>query len=191
MPDNMKDEILKAFEVIKNGGVILYPTDTVWGLGCDATKSKSVEKIFKLKKRPEKKSLIILLDQYEKLYQYVEEVPEIAFDMMNSINTPLTIVYPKAKNIAKNLISGDGSIAIRVVKDEFCRKLISLMNKPLVSTSANITGQPTPLVFSKISPEIIKGVDYVVNFAQTRIEQLKASTIIKFNEKGEYEIVRK
>jgi L-threonylcarbamoyladenylate synthase len=191
MPDLMKDEILRAFEVLKTGGVILYPTDTVWGLGCDATKSRSVERIFKLKKRPEKKSLIMLLDQYEKLYQYVEDVPEIAFDLMNNITTPLTIVYPHAKNIAKNLISEDGSIAIRVVKDEFCRKLISLLNKPLVSTSANITGQPTPLIFNKIAPEILKSVDYVVNYAQTRIDQVKASTIIKFNEKGEYEIVRK
>jgi L-threonylcarbamoyladenylate synthase len=191
MPDLMKDEILRAFEVLKTGGIILYPTDTVWGLGCDATKSKSVERIFKLKKRPEKKSLIMLLDQYEKLYQYVEDVPEIAFDLMNNITTPLTIVYPHAKNIAKNLISEDGSIAIRVVKDEFCRKLISLLNKPLVSTSANITGQPTPLIFNKIAPEILKGVDYVVSYAQTRIDQVKASTIIKFNDKGEYEIIRK
>ncbi|MEI6854032.1 MAG: L-threonylcarbamoyladenylate synthase [Bacteroidota bacterium] len=191
MPDLMKDEILKTYEVLKTGGVILYPTDTVWGLGCDATKASSVERIFKLKNRPEKKSLIILLDQYEKLYQYVDDVPEIAFDLMNSITTPLTIVYPHAKNIAKKLISEDGSIAIRVVKDEFCRKLISLMNKPLVSTSANITGQPTPLIFKKIAPEILKGVDYVVNYAQTRIDQVKPSTIIKFNLKGEYEIIRK
>jgi L-threonylcarbamoyladenylate synthase len=191
MPEVMKDEILRAFEVVKKGGVILYPTDTVWGLGCDATKSKPVERIFKIKKRPEKKSLILLLDQYEKLYQYVDDVPEIAFDLMNNITTPLTIVYPKAKNIAKNLISEDGSIAIRVVKDEFCRKLISLLNKPLVSTSANISGQPTPLIFNKISPEILKNVDYVVNYAQTRIDQVKPSTIIKFNEKGEYEIIRK
>jgi L-threonylcarbamoyladenylate synthase len=191
MPDLMKDEILKAFEVLKKGGVILYPTDTVWGLGCDATKSKAVDKIFRIKKRPEKKSLILLLDQYEKLYQYVDDVPEIAFDLMNSIKTPLTIVYPHAKNIAKNLITEEGSLAIRVVKDEFCRKLISLLNKPLVSTSANISGQPTPLIFNKISPEILKNVDYVVNYAQTRIDQVKPSTIIKFNEKGEYEIVRK
>jgi L-threonylcarbamoyladenylate synthase len=191
MPDLMKDEILRAFEVLKKGGVILYPTDTVWGLGCDATKVKAVERIFKIKKRPEKKSLIILLDQYEKLYQYVEDVPEIAFDLMNSITTPLTIVYPRAMNIAKNLIPEDGSIAIRVVRDEFCRKLISLMNKPLVSTSANISGQSAPLIFNKISPEIIKNVDYVVNYAQTRIDQVKPSTIIKFNQKGEYEIIRK
>jgi len=191
MPDLMKDEILRAFDVLQKGGVILYPTDTVWGLGCDATKSKAVDKIFKLKKRPEKRSLILLLDQYEKLYQYVDDVPEIAFDLMNNITTPLTIVYPHAKNIAKNLISDDGSVAIRVIKDEFCRKLISLLNKPLVSTSANISGHPTPLIFHKIDPEILKGVDYVVNYAQTRIDQIKPSTIIKFNEKGEYEIIRK
>ena len=191
MPDLMKDEILKAFEILQKGGVLLYPTDTVWGIGCDATKAKAVERIFKIKKRPEKRSFILLLDQYEKLYQYVDDVPEIAFDLMNSITTPLTIVYPHAKNIDKKLISDDGSIAIRVVKDEFCRKLISLLNKPLVSTSANVSGQPTPLIFSKIAPEILKSVDYVVNYAQTRIDQVKPSTIIKFNARGEYEIIRK
>jgi L-threonylcarbamoyladenylate synthase len=191
MPDLMKDELIKAFDVISKGGVILYPTDTVWGIGCDASINKAVDRIFKIKKRPDRKSLIIMLDQYEKLYQYVDDVPEIAFDLMNSITTPLTIVYPHAKNIAKKLIPDDGSIAIRVTRDEFCRKLISLMNKPLVSTSANISGQPTPLIFSKISPEILNSVDYIVNYAQTRLHQIKPSTIIKFNKKGEYEIIRK
>ncbi len=190
MSANLSDEVLKAFEIIKKGGVILYPTDTVWGLGCDATNTKAVERIFQIKKRAETKSLIILLDQFEKLYQYVKEVPQIALDLHTSITTPLTIVYPNAKNISKKLIPEDGSIAIRIVRDEFCQKLISLMNKPLVSSSANISGDPTPLMFFKISDEIIKQVDYVVNINQTRINQIKASTIIKFNEKGEYEIIR-
>ncbi len=190
MSENLSEEVLNAFEIIKKGGVILYPTDTVWGLGCDATNTKAVEKIFKIKKRAETKSLIILLDQFEKLYQYVKEVPQIALDLHTSITTPLTIVYPNAKNISKKLITEDGSIAIRIVRDEFCQKLISLMNKPLVSSSANISGDPTPLMFFKISDEIIKQVDYVVNINQTRINQIKASTIIKFNEKGEYEIIR-
>lgn len=190
MSANLTEEVLNAFEIIKKGGVILYPTDTVWGLGCDATNTKAVEKIFKIKKRAETKSLIILLDQFEKLYQYVKEVPQIALDLHTSITTPLTIVYPNAKNISKKLIPEDGSIAIRIVRDEFCQKLISLMNKPLVSSSANISGDPTPLMFFKISDEIIKQVDYVVNINQTRINQIKASTIIKFNEKGEYEIIR-
>jgi len=190
MSAKLTEEILKAHEVLKKGGIILYPTDTVWGIGCDATKSKAVERIFQIKKRSENKSMIVLLDQFEKLYQYVDDVPEIALDLNQSISTPLTIVYPKAKNVAKNIISEDGSIAIRIVKDEFCQKLISLLNKPLVSTSANISGEPTPLIFNKISPDIIKQVDHVVNLNKARINQIKASTVIKFNEKGEYEIVR-
>ncbi|HOY33462.1 MAG TPA: L-threonylcarbamoyladenylate synthase [Bacteroidales bacterium] len=186
----MKDELLKTFEVIRKGGVILYPTDTVWGLGCDATKPKSIERISQIKRRPENKSMIILLDMPEKLYQYVEEIPEIAYDFINNIDTPLTIIYPKAKNLPKNLVADDGSIAIRIIHDEFCSKLISMMNKPLVSTSANISGEPTPLIFSKISKEIIDQVDYAVDLYRTRIKEIKSSTVIRFNLKGEYEIVR-
>ncbi len=186
----MKEEILKAYQIIQTGGVILYPTDTVWGLGCDATKAKSVERIYEIKKRAENKSLIILLDLPEKLYQYVDDIPEIAFDFINNITTPLTIIYPKAKNLPKNLIASNGSIAIRIVRDEFCQKLVSLMNKPLVSTSANLSGEPTPLIFSKINKEIINKVDHVVNLNRTRIKEVKSSTVIKFNQKGEYEIVR-
>ncbi|MEI6123410.1 MAG: L-threonylcarbamoyladenylate synthase [Bacteroidota bacterium] len=190
MPAKLTEEVLKAYEVLKKGGVILYPTDTVWGIGCDATKPKAVERIFQIKQRPENKSMIVLLDQFEKLYQYVAHVPDIALDLHNSISTPLTIVYPQAKNIAKNIISDDGSIAIRIVKDEFCQKLIGLLGKPLVSTSANLSGTQTPLIFYKIAPEIVSQVDYVVNYHQGRIMQVKSSTIIKFNEKGEYEIIR-
>ncbi|HNW89350.1 MAG TPA: L-threonylcarbamoyladenylate synthase [Bacteroidales bacterium] len=186
----MKDEILKTFEVIQNGGVILYPTDTVWGLGCDASKPKSIERIAQIKKRPEKKSMIILLDLPEKLSQYVDDVPEIAYDFINNITTPLTIIYPKAKNLPKNLIAEDGSIAIRIIHDEFCSKLINMMNKPLISTSANFSGEPTPLIFSKIRKEIIDQVDYAVNLNRTRIKEVKSSTIIRFNLKGEYEIIR-
>jgi L-threonylcarbamoyladenylate synthase len=186
----MKDEILKSYEIIKKGGVILYPTDTIWGLGCDATNAKSIEKVYTIKKRPSNKSLIILLDMPEKLYQYVDDIPEIAYDFISSITTPLTIVYPKAKNLPKNLIAENGSIAIRIVRDEFCNKLISMMNKPLVSTSANFSGESTPLIFSKIRKEIIDQVDYAVNLNRTRIKEVKSSTVIRFNLKGEYEIVR-
>lgn len=186
----MTKEILNTVEVLKKSGVILYPTDTVWGIGCDATKQKPVERIFKIKRRESAKSLIILLDEYEKLFQYVEKVPEIAYDLINSADSPITVVYPNAKNIAENLISEDGSIGIRIVKDEFCKKIINLLNQPIVSTSANISGEPTPLIYYKISQEIINQVDYVVNYNRTRINQLKPSTIVKFNEKGEYHIVR-
>lgn len=186
----MTKEILQACEVLEKGGVILYPTDTIWGIGCDATKVKSVERIFKMKKRDPSRSMIILLDQFEKLYRYVEKVPDIALDLINSIDTPLTIVYPGGKNIAKNLLAADGSIGIRIVRNEFCQRLISLLNAPLVSSSANLSGQKTPLMFCKISPEIIKSVDYVVDYQRDAINQVKPSTVIKFTDDINYQIIR-
>ncbi len=186
----MTEEVLKTVEVLKKGGIILYPTDTVWGIGCDATKPKSVERIFKIKKRETSKSLIVLIDEYEKLFQYVEKVPDIARDLIDSADSPITVVYPNAKNLAENLISKDGSVGIRIVKDDFCKKIINLLNQPIVSTSANISGEPTPLIYYKISQEIINHVDYVVNYNKTKIIQLKPSTIVKFDIKGDYHIVR-
>jgi len=186
----MTEEILKSYEVLKKGGVILYPTDTVWGLGCDATIPKAIDRIIQIKKRPENKSMIILLDLTEKLFQYVDNIPEIAFDFINSIQTPLTIIYPKAKNLPKNLVAQDGSIAIRIVRDDFCKKLINMLNKPLVSTSANLSGEPTPLIFSKINKEIVKMVDYAVEYNRSRIKEVKSSTVIRFNLNGEYDIIR-
>lgn len=186
----MTEEILKAYEVLEKGGIILYPTDTIWGIGCDATKVKPVERIFKIKKRDPSRSMIILLDQFEKLYRYVEKVPAIALDLINSIDTPLTIVYPGGKNLAKNLLAEDGSIGIRIVKNEFCQRLISLLNAPLVSSSANLSGQASPLMFCKISPEIIKSVDYAVDFDRDTINQVRPSTVIKFTDDENYHIIR-
>jgi L-threonylcarbamoyladenylate synthase len=188
--ESIRKEILKTNDILKKGGIILYPTDTVWGLGCDATKAKSVEKIFKIKKRPENKGFIVMLDQFEKLFDYVEKVPDIAADLVNSFDRPLTVIYPGAKNLAKNLIHDDGSVAIRIVRDEFCKNLVSLFGKPVVSTSANISGQSTPLIFYKIAPEILKAVDYTVNLYRNRIDQVKPSTIIKFDSRGGYQIIR-
>lgn len=185
-----RKEILKANEILKKGGVILYPTDTIWGLGCDATRQKSVERIFKIKKRPEYKGFIVLLDVFEKLYDYVDQVPEVAADLVNSFDKPLTVIYPGGKNLAKNLLHPDGSIAIRIVRDEFCKNLISVFGKPIVSTSANFSGEDTPLIYYKIKPEIIREVDYVVDLYHDRIEEVKPSTIIKFDKNGAYEIIR-
>lgn len=190
MSELMNIEIERSLKILKRGGVILYPTDTVWGIGCDATRNRSVDRIYKIKRRPESKSLIVLLDRFEKIANYVKEVPEIARSLNESINTPLTIIYPKATNLARNLIASDGSIAIRIVKDEFCRQLIEQLDRPFVSTSANITGEATPLLFSKISPEITEAVDYIVDLHRNRINHLKPSTIIRLNEAGSYEIVR-
>ncbi len=176
---------------MRAGGIILYPTDTVWGIGCDATNEQAVAKIYRLKQREDSKSMIILLDNEAKLLSYVREVPEQAWDLMEFAERPLTIIYPDAKNLAKNLIAEDKSIAIRITKDDFCRKLIGKFRKPLVSTSANISGNPTPTAFSDIDKEIIAGVDYVVNLRRDEQASTTPSTIIKLGMGGEFKIIRK
>lgn len=189
--DSMKQEIRTCIEILRKGGTILYPTDTIWGIGCDATNSRAVQKIHKIKKRMENKSLIVLLDRKERLYHYIDTIPDIALDLLDIVKTPLTIVYPNARNLAKNIIAPDGSIAIRLVHFEFCYKLIRMFQKPIVSTSANITGQPTPLMYKSIPKEIIAQVDYVVNLGREEIQETKPSTIIKLKTNGEFEIIRK
>lgn len=186
----MKEEILNAVKVLKNGGTILYPTDTLWGIGCDATNYKAVQKVYKLKKRIGTNSLIILLDKEKKIINYVKNIPEILWDLLKNIDSPTTIIYPNAKNLAKNVIAKDKSIAIRIVRDEFCKKLINLFNKPIVSTSANISGEPTPIIFHNISNEIIENVDYVVKIDHDKLNKVKPSTIIKLKENGEYDVLR-
>ncbi len=186
----MENDIEQCYKVLKKGGIILYPTDTVWGIGCDATNQKAVQRIFKIKKREETKSLIILLDDILMLDKFVEKVPPFALDLINKYENPLTIIFPRAKNLAKNVIAKDGSIAIRIVNEEFCRRLLNIFNKPVVSTSANISGEETPLTFSKISKEIISKVDYVVKYGQGNVSH-KASTIIKISERGDFKTVRK
>jgi L-threonylcarbamoyladenylate synthase len=186
----MDQEIDKCIAVLKKGGTILYPTDTIWGIGCDATNEKAINKIYKLKKRPETKSLIILLEDASKLGNYVKKIPDIAWDLIDSIETPLTIIYPNAKNLPKNVIGEDHSIAIRLVKNDFCKRLIREFGKPIVSSSANVSGDPAPLVFRCISNEIINNVDYVVTINQDVLTEVKASRIIKLNENGEFNIIR-
>jgi len=186
----MEEELKKALEILKAGGTILYPTDTVWGIGCDATNSKAVKKVYKIKKRIEEKSLIVLIDEQRKLESYLKEVQEVALDLIKSIDKPLTIIYPNAKNLAKNVIAKDGTVGIRIVKEEFCRQLIKLFDKPIVSTSANISGEESPAIFSKVSDKIINEVDYVVKLHQAEVKQLKPSTIIKLDESGEFNVIR-
>ncbi len=189
--DLMKQEIKNCLDVLRKGGTILYPTDTIWGIGCDATNSKAVQKIFKIKKRMESKSLIVLLDRKERLFEYVEDIPNIVIDLVENVNAPLTVIYPNAKNLAKNIIGDDGTIAIRLVRYEFCYKLIRNFGKPIVSTSANISGQPPPLVFKEIPDEIANQVDYKVNLAHDELRGTKPSTIIKLKTNGEFVIIRK
>lgn len=187
----MEEEIKKSLEVLKSGGTILYPTDTVWGLGCDATNREAVDKIFKIKQRVESKSLIVLVDNEQKLNKYLKDVPAVAWDLIEFSEKPITIIYPDARGLASNAIAGDGSVGIRLTKDEFCKRLIGKLNKPIISTSANISGQPTPSNFSEISPEIIKSVDYVVNWRQHEKKNPPPSTIIKLAMNGEFTIIRK
>jgi L-threonylcarbamoyladenylate synthase len=187
----MENEINRCLQVLQDGGVILYPTDTIWGVGCDATNFTAVEKVYFLKRRVESKSMIVLLDDEKKIADYVVQIPEIAWDLLNNVTTPLTIIYPEAKNLAGNLVAEDGSIAIRIVKSGFCHQLLKAFGKPLVSSSANISGETAPISFSKITDEIKDGVDHVVESKPDEIRTSKASQIIKLDLNGEFRIIRK
>jgi len=187
----VKEEIKNALAYLKKGKIILYPTDTIWGVGCDATDHKSVDRIYRLKQRVETKSMIILLDDAEKLPLYVKEVPEITMDLVNSIDSPLTVIYSGAKGLAKNVIASDGTIAIRITKDVFCKELIKQFGKPIISTSANVSGTIDPVTYSQIPAVIKKGVDYAVDYHRDRIKKAKASRIIKLEANGEFTVIRK
>jgi len=187
----MHAEITKALEVLKSGGIILYPTDTIWGIGCDATNSEAVDRIYALKGRDAGKSLIVLLDSDNKLQSYVNDVPEIAYTLIEYAENPLTIIYSNAKNLARNVVHEDGSIGIRVPNHNFCQQLIQRFRKPIVSTSANLSGEPSPENFSQISDAIINGVDHVVNLEQTDLSVKKSSTIMKLEPDGRFSFIRR
>jgi len=187
----LRDEVAKAFEVIKDGGIILYPTDTIWGIGCDATNTDAVKRIFQLKQRDEAKSMIILLDTENKLESYISDMNPLAYDLIEYAENPLTLVMPGAKNISPALIAADGSVGVRVCKHQFCEQLIQRMKKPLVSTSANVSGKPSPQYFSQIDDEIINGVDYVVNIDQHSKEIKTPSKIMRLGPDGKFEFLRR
>ncbi|MEO8149187.1 MAG: L-threonylcarbamoyladenylate synthase [Bacteroidia bacterium] len=186
----MENDIQKCLEVLRKGGVILYPTDTVWGIGCDAKNEKAVQRIFEIKKRTDSKSLIILVDHENQLNKYVREVPAIAWDLIELAEDPLTIIYDDAGSMAPNVFAEDGSVGIRICKDEFCKKLIYKFGKPIVSTSANISGERWPENFSQITDEIKNAVDYVVTWRQNEMKKSKPSKIIKLKVNGEFKIIR-
>ncbi len=190
MVQNFQNDIIKAVETLSKGGVIIYPTDTIWGLGCDATNEKAANKIYKMKLRHQSKSMIVLVDSIDKLSKYLKCVPQIAISLMEQISTPLTIIYPKAKNLAKNVISSDGSIAIRIVNDVFCKELCFKFGKPIVSTSVNVSGFGSPILYREIDNKLIEQADYVVEYGRDSVNQIKPSTIIKFKNNWEYDIVR-
>ena len=186
----INEEIHKAYEVIKEGGIILYPTDTVWGIGCDATNPEAVAKIYKLKQRAETQSMIVLINGEKMMYNVFKDIPEVAWQIMDLSEKPTTIILDKPRNVAPNIIAPDNTLGIRIVKEPFCFKLMEKMRKPLVSTSANISGQPTPKSFKEISPEIVNGVDYVVNLYHEKIAG-KPSTIIKLTCDSQVTVIRK
>ena len=186
----MQDEIVKTLEVLRAGGVILYPTDTVWGLGCDATNEEAVKRIFEIKKRADAKAMLVLIDSPGKLQTYVDGVPDMAWDLIEMAEKPLTIIYPEARNLAPNLIAEDKSVGIRVTNEDFSKQLCSRFRKPVVSTSANISGEPTPSNYSQISEEIKSAVDYIVNFRQDELSQPKPSSIIKLGKGNVFQLIR-
>ncbi|MBO4804982.1 MAG: threonylcarbamoyl-AMP synthase [Paludibacteraceae bacterium] len=186
----MKEDIKNAIKTMKNGGIILYPTDTIWGLGCDATNEEAVKKIFEIKKREDSKSMLVLTDSAGKVERLVGDVPKIVWDLVEVSDKPLTIIYPGGKNMAKNLIAQDGSVGIRITNETFSKELCAQFRLPIVSTSANISGEPSPSNFSEISEEIIKSVDYVVQYRQNDKTKAKPSSIIKVNSDGTIKIIR-
>ena len=191
MMNPFDEELKKANAVLREGGTILYPTDTIWGIGCDATNAIAVEKIFELKKRNENKSLIVLVDDESRLQRYVKEVPSNAWELIEFSDRPLTIIYPKGTGLPPTVVAADGSVAVRIVNDEFCKQLIRKLNKPLISTSANISNEPTPLSFDEISPAVLEGVDYVVNLRQNEKNHSQPSVILRLEMDGKIKFIRK
>lgn len=185
-----KEDIEKACEVMFNGGIILYPTDTIWGIGCDATNPEAVKRVYEIKKRIDSKALITLVDSPAKVNAYVQDMPEIAWDLIEFATKPLTIIYDKARNLAENLLAEDGSAGIRVTNEPFSKDLCMRFKKPIVSTSANISGEPSPQNFSEVSQEIISAVDYIVKYRQDEKTKAAPSSIIKLGNKGEVKIIR-
>ena len=185
----MNEDLKKAVDVLRNGGVILYPTDTIWGLGCDAGNAKAVERIFKIKQRADSKSMLSLVASDGMLQQFVSEVPEAAWQLIDAAVNPLTIIYDKPKGIAENLLAEDGSAGFRITSEPYSRGLCQRLRHPVVSTSANISGKPSPKQFSDIDPEILNAVDYIAEYGRNNKESLP-SNIIKVTDSNVITIIR-
>jgi L-threonylcarbamoyladenylate synthase len=185
-----ENDIVRCLETLRQGGIILYPTDTIWGIGCDATNPKAVGKIFDLKRRSAAKSMIVLLADPREINRYTSHPQPYIAEYLENATKPTTVIYESALGLAENLVSEDGSVAIRIVQENFCRHLIKRFRKPLVSTSANISGQHSPESFAGISDEIKQGVDYIVRYRQQDDQPYSASAIVRFNKSGEPTILR-
>jgi L-threonylcarbamoyladenylate synthase len=190
MDEVMRDDIRKACEVMNKGGVILYPTDTIWGIGCDATNEEAVKRVYEIKKRADSKAMLVLVDNAVKVDFYVNQAPEVAFDLIELATKPLTIIYDDAKNLAPNLIAEDGSVGIRVTSETFSNQLCYRFRKAIVSTSANVSGEPSPATFEDISEEIKGAVDYIVQSRQNERTVSKSSSIIKLGKGGQVKVIR-
>ena len=175
---------------MREGGVILYPTDTIWGIGCDATNEDAVRRVYEIKQRQDSKAMLVLVDSSVKVDFYVRDVPEVAWDLIDLADKPLTIIYSGARNLAPNLLAEDGSVGIRVTNEDFSKRLCQQFRKAIVSTSANISGQPSPKNFSEISEEVKSAVDYIVGYRQEEISNPKPSSIIKLDKGGVIKIIR-
>ena len=190
MNETIREEIKKACEVLQKGGVILYPTDTVWGIGCDATNEEAVKRVYEIKHRADSKAMLVLVDSDVKVDFYVKDVPEVAWDLIQYATKPLTVIYDDARNLAPNLIGEDGSVGIRVTSEEFSKQLCYRFRKAIVSTSANISGQQSPASFSEIQDEIKQAVDYIVDYRQDEPAGAKPSSILKLGRGGVIKIIR-
>ncbi len=188
--NKMIEDIKEACQVMNNGGVILYPTDTIWGLGCDATNPEAVKRIYDIKQRMDSKAMLVLVDSAVKVDFYVDEVPDVAWDLIELSDKPLTIIYSGARNLAENLLAEDGSVGIRVTTETFSQQLCRRFRKAIVSTSANISGQPSPANFAEISEQIKQSVDYIVKYRQDDMNRPKPSSIIKLGKGGLIKVIR-
>lgn len=186
----MIEDIKAALDVLQKGGVILYPTDTIWGIGCDACNEEAVKKVYAIKNRIDSKSMLVLMENAALIERYVTEIPDVAYDLIELTDKPLTIIFDGARSLAKNLIAEDGSIGIRITTEKFSSELIRRFKRPIVSTSANISGKPSPSCFGEIEPEIIEAVDYVVKYRQDDLQKSVPSGIIKLGRSGEVKIIR-
>ena len=186
----MNEEIKKACQVMREGGVILYPTDTIWGIGCDATNEEAVRRVYEISRRADSKALLVLVGSAVKVDFYVQDVPEVAWDLIELADKPLTIIYSGARNLAPTLLAEDGSVGIRVTSEEFSKRLCQQFRKAIVSTSANVSGQPSPQNFSEISEDIKAAVDYIVDYRREETTQAKPSSIIKLDKGGVIKIIR-
>lgn len=191
MREATKEEIRKACEIMRKGGVILYPTDTIWGIGCDATNADAVRRVYEIKRREDSKALITLVDSEARLQQYVRNVPAVAWDLIELSTKPLTLILDGACGLASNLLAEDGSAGLRITNEPFSHELCFRFQKAIVSTSANVSGEPSPSNFSEVSEEIRQAVDYVINFRQKERTLKSPSSIIKLSQSGEVQVIRR